>query len=89
MPIYEVEQYELHAMTYRVVADCAADAIVKLFAGAEEPVDDSLVFIEIAEDYGLPAEAEEYRELAESLRTRGISANDCIPGIRDIREVQQ
>ncbi|MGA2620118.1 MAG: hypothetical protein ABSF26_21075 [Thermoguttaceae bacterium] len=88
MPTYEVEQYELHAITYRVEADSAADAIVKLFDGAAEPVAGSLVFIETPNDYGLPAEDGEYQELAEALSQRGVSVGDCIPSIRDIREIK-
>ena len=39
MPTYEIGQYELHAMTYRVKAKSEAEAIVKLFRGEAEPVE--------------------------------------------------
>lgn len=89
MPTYDIEQYELHAMTYRVEAESPADAIVKLFNGDAEPVDGSLEFIETPDDYGLSAEEGEYEDLAEALRDRGVSLDDCIPGIRDIHEVRE
>ena len=56
MPKYEIEQYELHVMRYRVEADSEAQAIVKLFQGEAEPVEQSQEYIEIADDYGLPAD---------------------------------
>ena len=33
MPTYEIEQYELHTMKYRVEASNEAEAIKKLFDG--------------------------------------------------------
>ena len=85
MPTYEVEQYELHAMKYRVEAANEAEAIAKLFAGEAEPVGQSQDFIE---DFGLPAE--EYRELAEALRQKGLmrGKDEVIPSIRSIEVVE-
>ena len=86
MPTYEVEQYELHVMKYRVEAATEADAIAKMFQGEAEPVCQSQEFIEIAEDFGLPAE--ECRDLAEALRALGVSVDDAvIPSIRSIERV--
>jgi hypothetical protein len=86
MPTYEVEQFELHCMRYRVEADSEAQAIAKLFAGEGEPVDQSQEFIEVANDYGLPTD--EYRELAEALLLLGVPVEDSmIPSIRSIDEV--
>jgi len=84
MPNYEIEQYELHAMKYRVEADSEGEAIARLFAGEAEPVELSRDFVEVADDYGLPAE--EYRELAVALRNRGLRIGDVIPSIRSIQE---
>ena len=86
MPTYEVEQYELHAMKYRVEAATKAEAIAKLFQGEAEPVCQSQDFIEIAEDFGLPAE--ECRDLAEALRALGVFVNGAvIPSIRSVKQV--
>ena len=86
MPTYEVEQFELHCMRYRVEADSEALAIAKLFAGEGEPVGQSQEFIEVANDYGLPTD--EYRELAEALLLLGVPVEDSmIPSIRSIDEV--
>lgn len=82
MPIYEIEQYELHAMTYRVEADNEAEAIVTLLDGLALPVDDSLEYIEVADDYGLPAD--EYRDLTNALREQGVPVDAVIPSIRSI-----
>lgn len=49
MPVYEIEQYELHAMRYRVDAATTAEAIQRLLAGEAEPVEQSQDFIEVAE----------------------------------------
>jgi hypothetical protein len=73
-------------MKYRVEAATEADAIAKMFQGEAEPVCQSQEFIEIAEDFGLPAE--EYRDLAEALRALGVSVDDAvIPSIRSIARV--
>ena len=82
MPTYEIEQYELHAVTYRVKAKNEAEAIKKVFEGLAIPVDESLEYIEIADDYGLPAD--EYRELADQLRALGVSVDEVIPSIRSV-----
>lgn len=86
MPTYEIEQYELHAMKYRVDADNEADAVVKLLDGEAEPVEQSQDFIEVADDYGLPEE--EYRELADALRQSGVPVDVVIPSIRSIEVVE-
>ena len=48
---YEIEQYELHTMKYRVEAATEAEAIAKLFQGEGEAVCNSLEYIEVAEDF--------------------------------------
>ena len=86
MPTYEIEQYELHTSKYRVEANSTGDAIAKLFAGEGEPVDQSLEFIEVADDYGLPAD--EFPELVQELTKFGVAGvGDVIPSIRSIDEV--
>ena len=62
-----------------------AEAIARLFAGEAEPVDNSLEYVEVADDFGLPED--EYRDLAEALRDRGIQVREVIPSIRSIEEV--
>jgi hypothetical protein len=85
MATFEIEQYELHVQKYRVEADSEAEAIAKLLDGEAEAVDNSLEYIEVAEDFGLPAE--EHRDLANALRDRGVSIGEVIPSIRSIGEV--
>ena len=83
MPNYEIEQYELHTMKYRIEADNEAEAIKMLFDGEAEPVGQSQDFIEVCDELGLPAE--EYREIADQLRSLGISVGeDVIPSIRSV-----
>jgi hypothetical protein len=85
MKTYEIEQYELHTMRYRVEANTEAEAIAKLFQGEGEAVDNSLEYIEVAEDFGMPAN--EHRNLAKSLRKKHIWVDAVIPSIRSIEEV--
>jgi type III secretion system FlhB-like substrate exporter len=87
MPTYEIEQFELHCMKYQVEAASEAEAIAKLFQGEAEPVEQSQDFIEVAKDFGLPAE--EHRELADALRNQGISVDEVIPSIRSIQKVRR
>ncbi|MCH7687462.1 MAG: hypothetical protein IH899_12400 [Planctomycetes bacterium] len=83
MPTYEIEQYEVHTQTYRIEASSEAEAIKMLFDGQAEPVDQSQDFIEVCEELGLPAE--EYRELADQLRSLGVSVGEhVIPSIRSV-----
>jgi hypothetical protein len=86
MPTYKIEQCELHAMTYRVEADNEAEAIVTLLDGLALPVDDSLEYVEVADDYGLPADG--HRELADALRKQGVPVDVVIPSIRSIGTVE-
>ena len=86
MPTFEIEQYELHTMKYRVRAQNEAEAIARLLGGELEPVEGSLEFIEVAENLGLPTD--EYRDLAEALRSLGVPVDeDIIPSIRSIVKV--
>ena len=87
MPIYEIEQYELHATKYRVEADSKAQAIARLFGGEADFIDNSLDYIEVADDYGMPAD--QNQELADQLRSLGVSIDDdIIPSVRSIEEVE-
>jgi type III secretion system FlhB-like substrate exporter len=87
MPTYEIEQYELHTMKYRVEAEDEAHAIAKLLNGEADPMDNSLEYIEVADDYGLPVD--ENRDLVDQLRERGITVgDDIIPSVRNIEQVE-
>jgi hypothetical protein len=85
MPMFEIEQYELHAMTFRVEAQDEAHAIARLLDGEAEAVDDGLDFIEVADDFGLPAD--EHQQLAAELRDLGVPVDEIISSIRSIEEV--
>ena len=87
MTIYEIEQYEIHTMKYRVKASSEAEAIKMLFDGEADPMDNGLDYIEVCEDMGLPAE--EHRELADQLRSLGVSVGEhVIPSIRSIVRIE-
>ena len=83
MPQFEIQQYEIHTMTYQVEASNEAEAIVKLLDGAAEPVDDSLDYIEVAEDVGLPVDR--HPELADQLRSMGVPVDEnIVPSISSV-----
>lgn len=87
MPMYEIEQYELHISKYRVEASSEAEAIVKLLDGEADPVDNSLEYIEVADDFGMPVD--ENRDLAKQLHELGVPVSEhVIPSIRSIEEVE-
>ena len=87
MPSYEIEQYEVHAQTYRVKANSEAEALKMLFDGQADPVGNRLDYIAVCEDLGLPVE--EYRELADQLHSLGVSLTErVIPSIRSIERVR-
>lgn len=85
MPVFEVEQYEIHAMKYRVEADDLGQAIVKLFDGEGDPVNDSLEYIEVDDERGLWAD--EHATLAEQLRSLGLPVEAVIPSIRSVTQL--
>ncbi len=86
MPLYEIEQYEIHSKKYRVIADSPADAIAQLLDCEAKPVDGTLEFIEIAEDIGLPVDCCD--DLAEELTRLGVPVGEhFIPSIRSISVV--
>lgn len=82
---FEVEQYELHSVKYRVRAKDEASAIKKVLDGEAEVIDNSMEYIETAEDVGMPSD--ENRNLAEALEVMGVDCEDIIPSIRSIEEV--
>lgn len=84
MPIFEIEQYEIHTMKYRVEANSEAEAIKMLFDGKADAVDNGLDFIEVCEDLGLPAD--DHRELVDQLRLLGVSVGEAV--IESIRSVE-
>jgi hypothetical protein len=88
MPTYEIEQYELHVQRYRIEANDEADAIAKLFLGEGDPVDNSMEFVEIADDMGMALS--ENPDLASQLFDRGFvkSGETIIPSIRSIKQVE-
>ncbi len=87
MPNYEIEQYELHVMKYQVEATNEAEAIAKLFSGKAQAVDNGLEFVEVADDFGLPAD--EHRQLAKQLHALGVKIGEhVIPSIRSIEEIE-
>jgi hypothetical protein len=88
VPIYRIEQYEIHVQGYNVTADSEADAISRLFMGEGDPIDNSLEFVEIADDHGM--RVDENDDLADQLFDRGTinGYDEIIPSIRCIEEVE-
>ena len=85
--IFEIEQYEVHVQRYRVEANSGAEAIVRLYQGEADPIDNSLEYVEVADEYGLPLD--QNQELAEQLRNLGIIVGEhIIPSIRTIEKVE-
>jgi hypothetical protein len=83
MPLFEIEQYQIHSVKYRVMADSPADAIVRLLDCEAELVGGSLEFIEIAESVGLDVDCCD--DLGNELRKLGVPVGDqFIPSIRSI-----
>ena len=85
MPTFEIEQYELHTAKYRIEANSEGEALGKLYEGEGELVEDSMEFIEVADDYGLPAD--EFPDLVRALAKLGVTTGDVIPSVRSIDEV--
>lgn len=82
MPIYEIEQYEIHTSKFQVQAASEVEAIAKQLDGEGEFVDNSLEYIEPADACGMPAG--EFPELAAALRKLNVPVESVIPSIRAI-----
>ena len=87
MPLYEIEQYELHTQKYRVEADGEAEAISKLFNGEADPLDDSLEFIEVSDEFGMSRD--DNLDLAKSLWAIDVLCTEVIPTVRSIEIVSE
>lgn len=86
MPIFEIEQYEIHAQKFQVEASSEAEAISKVLNGEADAMDNEQEYIEVATDIGLPVD--EHRDLVEELRRVGTQiGDDIIPSIRSVKEV--
>ncbi len=89
MPKFIVEQYELYTNSNEIEAETPAEA-VKLLLEATAPSadrDDCSDFLEIAEQYGMSAQANQ--ALARQLRKLGVPVKDIIPSIRQVYPVRQ
>lgn len=87
MPLYEIEQYEIHIQKHRVEADSEAGAIAKLRKGEADLMEGGSAYSGILEADGLPVRA--HRILADELRTLGISVGQhVIPSIRSITKIE-
>lgn len=87
MPVFQILQYELHVQKYQVEAESEAEAIKRLLNGEADPLDNSLEYIEIADDFGMPVD--ENRDLADGLHKLGVPVGEhVIPSIRSIEEVE-
>jgi hypothetical protein len=87
--IYEVEQYEIHTVTYRVKANSEAEAIQKVLEGDGDMVDDSQEYIETANEKFLPLDPEIIKELEELGVQIEETAFDDSKGVPSIRSVEE
>ena len=85
MPRFLIEQYEICMTRYQVEASSEGEAVLNVFNGLAEPVDDVHEYIEVAEDRGLPAD--KHQQLANELRSLGEPINKIIPSIRTIERI--
>jgi hypothetical protein len=88
MPVYEIQEYELHSSKTRVTADTLPQAIQKLRAGEGTPVDNSTEFIEGDDTRGMPDYDFEEADMPELVELELFDVNGRIAGIRSIVEVE-
>ena len=89
MPKYIVEQYELHMTENEVEADSPAEAIKVLLGKPSlgNNRDDCSEFLEVAEQYGMSAVANQ--ELVQQLRQIGVPIQDFVPSIRQVYRLRE
>ena len=85
--VYEIVQYEIHSVKFRVEAESEGDAIAKLYnEESVEPVNEPCEFVAVAYEYGL--NADEYPEIVRRLRELGLRpATDVVSSIASVTKV--
>lgn len=85
MPTYEIEQYEIYVQRYRVEAVDEVHAVARLFGGEAELVENSLEYVEAANDHGMYRDDD--LDIADGLWDLGIivGIDIIIPSIRSVR----
>jgi len=81
---FEIEQYELHVVTYEVEAGSAAEAIARVFDGDGDMFNGS-EYVGTCDQTGMSVE--DAPKLAEELRKLGVQLRGCM--IRSIRSVRR
>ena len=87
MPVFEIEEYELHTSKHRVKADTIEDAIKMHRRQESDMVNDSLEYVEIPEDYGMSTD--KMVDAGIDIELLEDEDFDMLAGIRDIREVKE
>jgi hypothetical protein len=83
MATFEIEQYEIHVMRYRIEAETEAQAIDGLLQGEADTVDQSQEYIEVCDTMGMPTTP----ELAAQLNDLGVPVDDIVPSVRSITKL--
>ena len=87
MPVYEIEQYEVHTQKFRVSGRTRAQAIKKFLDHGGEVVDDSLELIEVCDFLGMSVD--DQPDLAKELKRLGVPLDDGrVASIRSIEDVE-
>jgi len=90
MPEFAVTTYELFAVTYRVSADHAADAVVSVLVDGTGTMIDCGESLGLCEDLGLSLETAPFS--AEELEGEGGSVDrerTYVPGLSAVEQVEQ
>jgi len=83
MAPFEIEQYELHVVTYEVEATSATEAIGRVFDG-DGDMSDGSEYVATCDRMGMSVE--DAPKLAEDLHKLGVQLRGCmIPSIRSVR----
>lgn len=79
-----IEQYQLHASTYKVIATGTAEAIAQVIRGEAELIDNSTQYVEVCDVIGMPVEGNE--ALAGLFSELNVNVDaEKIPSIRCVR----
>lgn len=85
MARFRIEQYEVHTQTYEVDADSPGEAIVKVFNGVADTVDNTLKYIEVDEERGMPLHNLS-REDVDYINDAGYSVDGYVNSVRSVCE---
>lgn len=87
MPKFEIEQYEIHSVTYRVEANSVKEALIEIMNGGGDRI--YTEYVEVLDSVGVDRNILDDKDIEEIEDRTGCFCYDRIPGIMRVTEVKE